>query len=36
MSTHGVAPIAPTEMVRNLGAMFEQSLTMGEFVKHIC
>ena len=43
MSTHGVsqvlvggAPIAPTEMVRNLGAMFDQSLTMDAFVKHIC
>ena len=43
MSTHGVsqvlvggAPIAPTEMVRNLGTMFDQSLTMDAFVKHIC
>ena len=43
MSTHGVsqvlvggAPIAPTEMVRNLGAMFDQSLTLDAFVKHIC
>ena len=40
MSTHGVsqvlvggAPIASTEMVRNLGAMFDQSLTMDEFVR---
>ena len=43
MSTHGVsqvlvggAPIAPTEMVRDLGAMCDQSLTMDAFVKHIC
>ena len=43
MSTHGVsqvlvggAPIAPTEMVRNLGDMFDQSLTMDAFVKHSC
>jgi len=32
----GGAPIAPTLTVRNLGAMFDQSLTMDEFVKHIC
>ena len=32
----GGAPIAPTLTVRNLGAMFDQSLTMDDFVKHIC
>jgi len=29
------APIAPTLTVRNLGALFDQSLTMDNFVKHI-
>ena len=32
----GGALIAPTLTVRNLGAMFDQSLTMDDFVKHIC
>ena len=32
----GGAPIAPTLTVRNLGAMLDQSLTVDEFVKHIC
>jgi len=31
----GGAPIVPTLTVRNLGAMFDQSLTMDDFVKHI-
>jgi len=30
------APIAPTLTLSNLGAMFGQSLTMDDFVKHIC
>jgi len=32
----GGDPIAPTLTVRNLGAMFDQLLTMDDFVKHIC
>ena len=42
-SSHGIsqvlvggAPIAPTLSVRNLGAVFDQSLTMDDFVKYIC
>jgi len=30
------AAIPPILTVRNLGAMFDQSLTMDDFVKHIC
>jgi hypothetical protein len=32
----GIDANAPTPTVRNLGAMFDQSLTMDDFVKHIC
>jgi len=32
----GGAPITPTLTVRNLGAMFDQSLTIDDFIKHIC